>query len=195
MLFAVLKRWVNFPHSLTDIKEKNMENKFTEAEVKAAKEAYKAILEQEDIETCAIFRAGLICMWDEIHNKISAPPVPTEKPENLQLNNCPFCGDLPYESHYPPSKYSAKCHNCGLIMTHDRPDKLSFHWNQRPEKLQPVLSQQEIKPLELLDFIAKYEFYAHNENCFTSRIYKNSKGGDTYTIEMLIEEFKLYYKK
>ena len=48
-----------------------------------------------------------------------------------KLSPCPFCGEAPYEGRNANSLYTAKCFNCGVVMTQDRKDKLEFHWNQR----------------------------------------------------------------
>ena len=46
----------------------------------------------------------------------------------------------------------------------------------------------EEKQIRLLNFIAKNEFYTHNENCFTSRVLDSK----TFTSKQLIEFYKSY---
>lgn len=44
---------------------------------------------------------------------------------------CPFCGEKPYECSNGKGQFVAKCYPCGIVMSHDRADKLEGIWNKR----------------------------------------------------------------
>lgn len=37
---------------------------------------------------------------------------------------CPFCGGTPYEGKAQGWQYTIRCYNCGVVMMHDRRDKV-----------------------------------------------------------------------
>lgn len=46
---------------------------------------------------------------------------------------CPFCGENPHKGGNGNGQHVAKCYNCGVVMAHDRADKLEVMWNRRQQ--------------------------------------------------------------
>lgn len=55
----------------------------------------------------------------------------TGRVDGVAMLPCPFCGQPPEKCSNQHGHFGARCYNCGIIMMHDRSDKLVALWNRR----------------------------------------------------------------
>lgn len=67
------------------------------------------------------------------HMKISNSKSEEDKVKDLLP--CPFCNNTPYFGSLGDGRLNIKCYECGVVMIHDRYDKLKYFWNRRKDEI------------------------------------------------------------
>lgn len=88
-----------------------------------------------DKEILNLAQAELVAMYKRLgikgSNVLTLIDEALRQPPVSGLLPCPFCGKSAYEGKSGDGQFTIKCYDCGMVMTHDRKDKVNGHWNQR----------------------------------------------------------------